>query len=90
MLPALSPVTNYDMTLELKGKTVMSERERYDTVKHCRYVDEVLEGCPWVITPEFLEEHQVKHCTHCSTDSYMYIPCIYHMYTGCMLLCYRM
>lgn len=37
----------------------MNERERYDAVKHCRYVDEVVEGCPWLITPEFIEEHQV-------------------------------
>lgn len=37
----------------------MNERERYDAVKHCRYVDEIVEGCPWIITPEFIEEHQV-------------------------------
>lgn len=37
----------------------MNERERYNAVKHCRYVDEIVEGCPWVITPEFIEEHQV-------------------------------
>lgn len=43
----------------MKGKTVMNEEERYDAVRHCRYVDEVVEDAPWVITPEFLEEHQV-------------------------------
>lgn len=37
----------------------MNERERCEAVKHCRYVDEVVEGCPWLITPEYIEEHQV-------------------------------
>ena len=37
----------------------MPEHERYDAVKHCRYVDEVIEGCPWQLTMEFIEQHQV-------------------------------
>lgn len=37
----------------------MTEKERYDAIRHCRYVDEVLTECPWTITPEFLEEHKV-------------------------------
>ena len=37
----------------------MTQKERYDSIRHCRYVDEVLTDCPWAITPEFLEEHQV-------------------------------
>ena len=55
----LSIVTDQQLTLENKGRTVMSDSERYNAVRHCRYVDEIVEGCPWVITPEFLEEHQV-------------------------------
>ena len=56
----LSPaVTSDELTHKLKGKTVMSEQERYDAIRHCRYVDELVLDAPWVITPEFLEEHQV-------------------------------
>ena len=54
-------VTNDALTHQLKGKTVCSEDERYDAVRHCRYVDEVLTDAPWTITPEFMEEHQVKN-----------------------------
>ena len=53
-------VTNDDITHKLKGKTVWNESERYESVMHCRYVDEVLTDAPWVITPEFMEEHQVR------------------------------
>ena len=52
-------MTSDALTHKLKGKTVCSESERYDALRHCRYVDEVLTNAPWVITPEFMEEHQV-------------------------------
>lgn len=62
-------VTNDEMTLRLKGKTVCTESERYDALRHCRYVDEILTDAPWTITPEFMEEHQVR-LFHCHTPSH--------------------
>lgn len=53
-------MTNDELTHQLKGKTVCDEAERYDALRHCRYVDEVLTEAPWVITPEFMEIHQVR------------------------------
>ena len=56
---AHTTVTSDELTHRLKGRTVMNEKERYDALRHCRYVDEVVEDAPWLITSEFMEQHQV-------------------------------
>lgn len=53
-------MTNDEITKKMKGMIVCNEEERYDAVRHCRYVDEVLTDAPWALTPEFMEKHQVK------------------------------
>ena len=51
-------------THKIKGKTVMTEYEREESVKHCRWVDEVVCPCPWAITPEFMEAHNIDFVCH--------------------------
>ena len=57
-------VTGDDETHHRKGLTVLSARERAESLRHCRWVDAVLEDCPWVVTDEFLEEHQFDYVAH--------------------------
>lgn len=52
------------ITHQRKGKTVLTEMERYETVRHSRYVDEVIEDAPWIITPEFMKKHQIEYVAH--------------------------
>ncbi|KAH0451129.1 hypothetical protein IEQ34_018428 [Dendrobium chrysotoxum] len=66
---------NDDLTYRYKGKTVMTQSERYESLRHCstednatfsqpRWVDEVIPDAPWVITREFLDKHEIDYVAH--------------------------
>ena len=57
-------VCSDELTHKYKGKTVMSDTERYEAVASCRWVDEVIPACPWVINAAFLEKHQIDFVAH--------------------------
>jgi choline-phosphate cytidylyltransferase len=57
-------VTGDAETNKRKGLTVMSARERAESLRHCRWVDEVIEDCPWIINVDFLEKHKIDYVAH--------------------------
>ncbi|KAI5860223.1 choline-phosphate cytidylyltransferase [Durotheca rogersii] len=57
-------VTGDEETHKRKGLTVLSGSERAETVRHCKWVDEVVENCPWIVTPDFLEKHKIDYVAH--------------------------
>ncbi|EGC31017.1 hypothetical protein DICPUDRAFT_99357 [Dictyostelium purpureum] len=57
-------VCNDEITHRLKGKTVMNGEERAESLRHCRWVDEVVENAPWIVTQEFIDEHNIDYVSH--------------------------
>lgn len=57
-------VTGDTETHRRKGLTVLTGQERAETVYHCKWVDEVIPNCPWIVTPEFLEKHNIDYVAH--------------------------
>jgi len=55
---------NDEVTHMYKGKTVMTEAERYESLRHCRWVDEVVPDAPWVINREFIDKHHIDYVAH--------------------------
>ncbi|KAJ1918097.1 choline-phosphate cytidylyltransferase [Mycoemilia scoparia] len=51
-------------THKYKGRTVLTDEERYESLKHCRWVDEVIPDAPWVINQEFLDKHRIDYVCH--------------------------
>lgn len=57
-------VCSDELVREHKAIPVMSSAERYESVRNCRWVDEVVEDAPWVIDQAFLDLHEVDYVAH--------------------------
>lgn len=57
-------IPNDKETHSRKGLTVLTDKQRYETVRHCRWVDEVIEDAPWIITMDFMNKHHIDYCAH--------------------------
>ncbi|XP_043480076.1 choline-phosphate cytidylyltransferase A-like [Leptopilina heterotoma] len=57
-------ICNDELTHTRKGKTVMNEFERYDAVRHCRYVDEVIRDAPWELEDDFIDKYKIDFVAH--------------------------
>jgi len=51
-------------THAFKGKTVMTESERKESVRHCKWVDEIVCPSPWIIDLSFLEQQRIDFVLH--------------------------
>lgn len=57
-------VCNDALTYKMKGRTVMNEAERYEAIRHCRYVDELVPNAPWSYDEQFLQKHKIDFVAH--------------------------
>lgn len=64
MVFLLFSVCNDALTHSRKGRTVMNEVERYEGVRHCRYVDEIVRDAPWELDDEFLQNNKIDFVAH--------------------------
>ncbi|MAK56875.1 MAG: glycerol-3-phosphate cytidylyltransferase [Pusillimonas sp.] len=47
-----------------KRKPIIPQEQRYEIVRSCKYVDEVIEASPLVITEDFINKHKIDYVVH--------------------------
>lgn len=47
-----------------KNRPILESAERYEAVRNCRWVDEVIEDAPWVIDQAFMDKLQIDYVAH--------------------------
>lgn len=52
------------VTHKLKGLTVLTDEQRCETLRHCKWVDEVVPNAPWILNVEFLKKHKIDYVAH--------------------------
>jgi len=57
-------VVSSDLCAEHKNRPLMHSKERYEAVRNCRWVDEVLEDAPWVINQDMIDRLQIDYVAH--------------------------
>ncbi|KAJ3345912.1 Ethanolamine-phosphate cytidylyltransferase [Entophlyctis luteolus] len=50
--------------LKNKGPTVMNQKERYDAVAACKWVDEVVPDAPYLTSLEWMDRYKCDVCVH--------------------------
>lgn len=51
-------------THKRKGLTVLTDKQRCETLEHCKWVDEVIPDAPWCVTTDFLIKHKIDYVAH--------------------------
>ena len=72
---------NDELTRKMKGLTVLNQYERCESLRHCKWVDEIIEDAPWVIDENFLKKHKIDYVAHddvsySDNDIYSYVKSI--------------
>jgi len=57
-------VCNDQETELYKRTTIMSNEERSESIRHIKWVDQIIPNSPWIITEEFMNEHQIDIVCH--------------------------
>nr|QFG74212.1 MAG: cytidylyltransferase-like protein [Megaviridae environmental sample] len=54
---------------DYKRKPIICEKHRYESVRNSKYVDEVIENSPLIITKEFMEANNINIVVHGFSNS---------------------
>lgn len=47
-----------------KSAPAMTHAERCESVRHCRWADEILPDAPWIVDQAWMDRHQIDYLAH--------------------------
>lgn len=57
-------VVSDELTHKYKGLTVLNDEQRCESLRHCKWVDEVVPDAPWCVTQDFIDAHKIDYVAH--------------------------
>ena len=57
-------VNSDELVKQHKSRSVMNHAERCEAVRHCRWVDEVVQEAPWIIDSDFIDKWEIDYVAH--------------------------
>ena len=57
-------ISNDSDNEKYKTKSILTQDEKYKTIKHCKYVDHILTEIPWIINQDFINKHNINYVCH--------------------------
>jgi cytidyltransferase-like protein len=57
-------VCSSSLVREHKSNPVFSSSERYESMRHVRWCDEVVEDAPWTVDQDFIDKWQIDYIAH--------------------------
>lgn len=57
-------INSDDLCGSHKNMPAMTHAERCESVRHCRWVDEILPDAPWVVDQAWLDKHKIDYIAH--------------------------
>ncbi len=57
-------VCNDEDAFKYKKKTILTYKERCESVRHCKWVDEIIYDAPWIITKDFIDKYKIDFVAH--------------------------
>lgn len=47
-----------------KGDPILNHDERCESIRHCKWVDEIISDAPWIINDTFMKTHDIDFVAH--------------------------
>lgn len=57
-------ISRDDDVNKYKGISILNQDEKYRTIKHCKYVNEIILETPWIIDSEFINKYNIDYVCH--------------------------